>query len=96
MDPDFNELTKSAAGTATLETQCSGHSPPLEGHQSGGGKYWIRIGVRDWSGFGELEQFGRMGNANWVILGFRSQKCIFFSGPEPPISDLPNLNLPPL
>ena len=36
------------------------------------------MGVRDWSGFGELEQFGRMKNANWVSLGFRSQKCKHF------------------
>ena len=33
--------------------------------------------------------FGRMGNVNWVILGFRPEKCTqFFSDPEPPISDL--------
>ena len=56
-------------------------SPPPKGHQSCSGKYWIRMGFRDWLGFGELEQFGRMENANWVILGFRFQKCNqFFHG----------------
>ena len=56
-------------------------SPPLKAHQSGSGKYLIRKGVRDWWGFDELEQFGRMENTNWLILGFRSQKCKqFFLG----------------
>ena len=45
-------------------------SPPHKGHQSGGGNYWIRTGVRDCSEIGALEPFGRMGNANWVILRF--------------------------
>ena len=45
-------------------------SPQNKGHQSGGGNYWIRMGVRDWSEIGALGPFGRMENANWVILRF--------------------------
>ena len=34
-------------------------------------------------GPGVRERFGRMGNVNWVILGFRSEKCTqFFLGPR--------------
>ena len=34
-------------------------------------------------GLGTLGSFGRMGNVNWVILGFRPQKCTqFFLGPQ--------------
>ena len=32
--------------------------------------YWMRMGVCDWSEIGALEPFGRMRNANWVILRF--------------------------
>ena len=53
-------------------------SPPHKGHQSGGRNYWIRTGSRDWSEIGALGPFGRMRNANWVILRFWSQKCTHF------------------
>jgi len=34
-------------------------------------------------GLGVRGPFGRMGNVNWVILGFRSEKCAqFFLGPR--------------
>ena len=34
-------------------------------------------------GLGVRGPFGRMGNVNWVILGFRPQKCTqFFLGPR--------------
>ena len=45
-------------------------SPPNKGHKSGSKNYWIRTGVRDWSEIGALGPFGRMENANWVILRF--------------------------
>ena len=44
-------------------------------------------------GPGVREPFGRMGNVNWVILGFRPEKCTQFSlGPRtsdfgPPYGD---------
>ena len=57
--------------------------PPHKGNQSGGGNYWIRTRVHDCSEIGTPGLFGRMENANWVILRCRSQKCTQFSlGPR--------------
>ena len=95
MPPAYNNLTMQRifrlcpSWGANLSAACAPTklskkwSPTHKGHQSGGGNYWIRMGVRDWSENGALGPFGRMETVNLLILGFWPQKRTqFFLGPR--------------